>query len=93
MNLHKKLYTTGLCKMRHYVFSDESRQDAHKFVLIGGINVPSHAYVEIHDRITSWQKYSGFLSEIKWTKINIENFRHYKSLVDLFFELRDQRLL
>ena len=82
------------------VYIDETSQNAHRYLAIGGLVVPlSHAdqfeadIISARDEIIPIAKPDGTPRVIKWEKVKHHNLASYKKVVDAFFAFPSRRKL
>ena len=69
------------------VYSDESRQNAHRFMLFGALFVergPSHE--QLSQRIAEVRRKRRLSSEMKWSKVSRGMLDSYREFMDTFFD-------
>ncbi len=71
----------------YHVYADESRQQAHPFMLYGLLFVPrGEAEGELREKCTQLrQRHRWGLGEFKWEKVSQTKLEVYKEFVDIFF--------
>lgn len=75
------------------VYCDESchlENDKKKALVIGGVFCPKIHVTDVSQKIRSLKNEYDMpkMFEIKWTKVSDQKFNFYKSIVDLFFDLK-----
>jgi hypothetical protein len=72
----------------YHVYADESRQDAHRFMLYGLLLVPrGEAERSLQEACTQLrQKHQWGTGEFKWEKVSQGKIHVYKEFVDIFFD-------
>jgi Protein of unknown function (DUF3800) len=83
------MYARGLNSGRKVlnVYIDESSQDAHRYMLHGGISVPDSALPDVHRAIEAVRQQHNTFGTLKWGKVSKAKLPIYIDLCDLFFEL------
>ena len=70
----------------YHVYCDESQTNGARFMIYGGLIVPSVNVPWFKKRLVQWRQTTGMTRELKWTKVSKQKYREYASLVDLLFE-------
>lgn len=71
----------------HHIYCDESRQTAHRYMVLGGLIVPADEEPVVASRIGAFRNEWRMSAELKWTKVSRGKIDAYKAYVDLFAEL------
>lgn len=74
-----------------YIFCDESCQESHKFMLIGGIAIKSDLVQSFDQAIEQMRQETNMHKELKWTKVTQQKLAEYKRFIDLLFDWIDAR--
>jgi hypothetical protein len=74
------------------VYTDESRLNGDRFMLIGGLWIGAGSDAGLRSRVAAWRTASNMLRELKWTKISQGKLAEYKSFADIFFAERNLSL-
>jgi hypothetical protein len=72
--------------MRHEIYIDESCQNGHKFMVLGGVVIEQPNMNAITRSLTEIREQRGLDREIKWGKISGAKLECYKSYLDVFFD-------
>lgn len=78
--------------MEFEIYCDESglealtRKDAHKFIAIGGVWMPSDFRVQFKEDVNTIKSKYNVYGELKWKKISPKFLDLYKDLLDYFFQ-------
>ena len=70
------------------IYIDESSQNQHRFLVIGGVIVPQEDVAEFLDGLRTARLPELPAGEMKWTKVSRTKLPAYKRVVDLFFSDR-----
>src|SRR5262245_39313541 len=71
----------------HHVYCDESHTNGARFMVYGGLIVPSVNVPWLKERLIQWRGVTGMSRELKWTKVSKHKYSEYASLIDLLFEV------
>lgn len=83
--------------MNFEVYCDESgiealtQKDAHKYVAIGGIWMPSDYRAIFKERMNSIKKKHNVYGELKWNKVSPKFYELYEEVIDYFFQANQLR--
>ena len=70
----------------YHVYADESRQDAHRYMLYGLISIPRGQDEEaLLADLSAFRREEGLNAEMKWGKVSKGMLHVYKQYVDIFF--------
>lgn len=70
----------------YHVYADESRQDAHRYMLYGLVFVPrGEAEQALLDDIAAFREKENLTAEMKWGKVSKGMLHVYKRYADIFF--------
>jgi len=70
----------------YHVYTDESRQDAHRYMLYGMLFIPrGQAEEELLADIAAFRKQENLTAEMKWGKVPKGMLPVYKQYADIFF--------
>jgi len=72
--------------MRIHVYTDESRIKGERFMLIGGLWIPTTSEQRLRDGIAVVRHTFGMRAEFKWTKVSDSKLDAYKRFMDTFFD-------
>ena len=80
--------TKDLDRPRDYhVYCDESQTNGARFMVYGGLIVPSVNVPWFKERLVQWRANAGMTKELKWTKVSKQKYSEYASLIDLLLEV------
>ena len=68
------------------VYVDESCQNAHRFMVLGGICISGEDAVEVHGALTELREQYQLFGELRWTKVSVSKYSAYQAFVDKFFD-------
>lgn len=83
--------------MNFEVYCDESglealtKKDAHKFIAIGSIWMPSNYRIEFKNNINVLKDKFNIKGELKWNKVSPAYFDLYKEVIEYFFNTNELR--
>lgn len=67
------------------VYGDESRQTRDRYMVIGGVILPSRQADSLHSAVNLFRESNRMHATLKWTKVSNQKFQEYRNFVDLFF--------
>lgn len=73
------------------VYCDESRQTAARYMLLGGIWIPSWHEEEANNKCCAFRNDNGMWGHMKWTKVKKQKIQEYKDFINIFFEQMNAR--
>lgn len=74
---------------RMNVYADESRIQAERYMLIGGLWLPASEEPALRERLAAFRSSERMTAELKWTKVSAGKLEAYKKLVDIFCDHKD----
>src|SRR5262245_57965650 len=75
----------------YHVYCDESQTNGARFMVYGGIIIPSVNVPWFKERLSQWRQTAGMTKELKWTKVSKQKYPEYASLIDVLFEVTRAR--
>lgn len=72
-------------KMLYHIYCDESRQTQDRYMVLGGIIVPSENVILFDGAMKLYRETNNMKAELKWSKVSNQKLSEYKALIDLFF--------
>jgi hypothetical protein len=69
-----------------YIYCDESCQDNHNYMLLGGVAIKSSLVSIFESDMDKIRKQTNMHKELKWSKLTNQKYIEYRRFVDLFFE-------
>ena len=75
--------------MNYHIYCDESSTVKRKYMLIGGLWLPSQIEREIRNSLLDVKNNYGIQHELKWTKVSKTYFDIYRDFVNVFFDFQD----
>lgn len=69
----------------NYIFCDESRQTADRYMVLGGIIVSSGNTARFKEAMKLYRDSQRMHATLKWTKVSDQKLKEYRALIDLFF--------
>ena len=76
--------------MAQDIYLDESSQTGHRYLVIGGLALPTESVYGMVGVIREARKPKLPRGEMKWGKVSAAKFDAYKNVVDAFFDLNEQ---
>lgn len=85
-----------------YIYSDESRHRAERFMLLSGLWIEKKSLQEVGGEIKKIRERAGydkngehipFMGEFKWKKVSKAHLGVYKEVVDVLFDFLDKHLI
>jgi len=70
-----------------YIYCDESRQTADRYMVIGGLIATRENEVSFAQAMSLYRQSNKMWAELKWTKVSDQKLKEYLALVDLFFSV------
>ena len=70
---------------RIHVYADESRINNNRYMLFGGLWVPSTCELALRDKTKAFRGAERMINELKWCRVSRGKLGEYKRFVDLFF--------
>lgn len=71
--------------MLYHIYCDESRQTQDRYMVFGGIIVPSGNIKQFEEAIALFRSTNNMMGELKWSKVSTQKLAEYKAFIDLFF--------
>lgn len=71
-----------------HIYCDESRQQAHRYMVLGGVALDRNFEPEFLRIVQAYRDANRMHSELKWQKVSTGKLAEYKRFVDLLFEHR-----
>ena len=68
-----------------YIFCDESRQTADRYMVFGGIIVSAENTRRFKEAMALYRDSQKMHATLKWTKVSNQKLKEYRRLIDLFF--------
>ena len=75
--------------MVYHIYCDESRQSKDRFMVIGGIIIPSDSVDEFSQTMQKYRTEQKMYAELKWSKVTNQKVTEYKRFVEYFFALNN----
>lgn len=75
--------------MLFHIYCDESRQSKDRFMVIGGIIIPSDNVDGFNKTMEKFRLETKMFSELKWTKVTNQKLSEYKRFVEYFFAMNN----
>lgn len=75
--------------MLYHIYCDESRQSKDRFMVIGGVILPSTNVDEFNQTMQQFRIEQKMFAELKWTKVTDQKLPQYKRFVEYFFALNN----
>lgn len=75
--------------MIYHIYCDESRQSKDRFMVIGGIIIPSDSVNEFSQTMQKFRTEQKMFAELKWSKVTNQKLSEYKRFVEYFFALNN----
>lgn len=75
--------------MLFHIYCDESRQSKDRFMVLGGIIIPSSSVELFNKTMLKFRKENNMYAELKWTKVTDQKINEYKRFVEYFFALNN----
>jgi hypothetical protein len=71
--------------MIYHVYCDESRQVRDRFMVLGGIIIPSGNVAGFDKSMQKFRAEQNMHAELKWTKVSKQKIDQYRRFIDYFF--------
>lgn len=75
--------------MIHHIFCDESRQNADRYMVIGGLIISQPDMGIVNATLQRFRDEEHMHAELKWTKVTNQKLDKYLRFVDFFFALNN----
>lgn len=75
--------------MIYHVYCDESRQSKDRYMIIGGIIIPSSKVENFNATMKQYRLEQKMFAELKWSKVSNQKLLEYKRFIDYFFALNN----
>ena len=73
----------------YHIYCDESRQSKDRFMVLGGIIIPSGNIDAFNETMEKFRNENNMRAELKWSKVSNQKLSEYKVFVDYFFALNN----
>src|SRR5258708_38696278 len=71
------------------IYCDESRQTSERYMILGGIAIPSGLVSKFNESISQCRTQQGMGAEFKWNRVRSRKLEGYKKFLDCFFALNN----
>ena len=71
--------------MTYHVYCDESRQCGDRFMVLGGIVIPSGNVPVFEKSMSKFRSETKMHAELKWRKVSNQKIQEYRRFIDYFF--------
>jgi len=75
--------------MVYHVYCDESRQSKDRFMVLGGIIIPSTSVEQFNATMRKFRDEERMFAERKWSKVSNHKISEYKRFAEYFFALNN----
>lgn len=69
-----------------YIYCDESCQDSHNFMLLGGIAIKAELVPSFESAVAQIRQETNMHKELKWSRVTPQKQAEYQKFIDLFFD-------
>jgi len=70
-----------------YIYCDESRQTADRYMVIGGLIIRRDDELRFIEAMTLCRQRQNMWAELKWTKVSNQKITEYQAFIEAFFSL------
>lgn len=74
----------------HHIYSDESRHTGHRYMLMGAAIIRRNDVPMFNDTMAKYRLATKMPYELKWSKVNVQKLKEYKTFIDYFFALNNE---
>lgn len=80
------LLQINTCKMVHHIFLDESCQNGHKYMVLGGLKIDDDVLSNFESDLNGFKEAQRMTKELKWGKVSASMLAFYQDFLNIFFE-------